>query len=407
MNKRFFLLIFLSLILLNCSNNDDPASNETTCENLNISSQFNILNVINDKEITSTIKTNDGGYIGIANSGDYDILKFDSNFNLLWNKTYGGSERDNAQSIIQTNDGGYLVIGKTRSTDGDISQNYGDYDIWVCKLDIDGDLVWEKNYGGSQGDGINKENSLIQNEDGNYFFIAYTKSNNHNITLNHGGYDVWLVKINSIGEIIFEKTFGGSDNDYGIKIIKNNNNYNLLINASSVNGDFNESGNWVVQIDEGGIIDWKTNLFGINPGSICTTTNDEIIAINTDFKGFFLNKLDSDGNIILSNTISFQSISNKQPTADKIIETSNNGFIILGDLGNGNDQDAIVFRVSCSFNEVYNKIYGGNYYDKSSSLISLDNNFVYQLITLSTNLEGINHSGRFSSVFIDFKETQN
>ncbi|MBI9035809.1 MAG: hypothetical protein JEZ03_15210 [Bacteroidales bacterium] len=370
-----------------------------------ITPQFNVLKVIDGKKIRNIIKTSDGGYIGVAYSQDYDIIKFDSEFNTVWNKIYGGSDGDYVESIIETNDGGYVVIGGTKSNDGEVTINHGGYDIWICRLDTEGNLVWERSYGGSDGEGVSKENSLMQTNDGGYIFIGHTMSNNGDISINHGGYDAWLVKINSIGDIEFEKTYGGSENDFGRKIIETNMNYSISITVGSSDGDFNAPGNWVVQIDENKDILWKTNLHGMNSGFINTTVDNEIIVVNTSANEFLLSKLDFSGVVLMDNSINFQSLSSKQPKAIKIMQTSDKGFIVIGTLGNGNDADAVLFRLTPELNLLYNKIYTGNDLDMSASLMPLNNtDYIYQFFTSSTDLEGIQHSSWMYSAIIKLEE---
>src|ERR1043165_3067329 len=72
---------------------------------------------------------------------------------LQWAKCYGGTKNDFSASMIQTFDGGYIMTGSTASTDKDIFLNHGDYDLWIVKLNADGSIKWEKTYGGSQQDG--------------------------------------------------------------------------------------------------------------------------------------------------------------------------------------------------------------------------------------------------------------
>ncbi len=363
------------------------------------------MRIIDDKEIRNIIKTSDGGYIGIAYSLDYDIIKFDANFNMIWNKIYGGSDGDYVQSIIQTIDGGYLVIGVTKSNDGDVTINHGGYDIWICKLDTEGNLIWEKSYGGSNGDGVGAENSLIQTNDGGYIFIGYTKSEDGDISLNHGGYDAWLVKINSMGAIEFEKTYGGSEDDYGRKIIETNSNYVISIKANSDGGDFSASGNWIFRIDENGMVVWKTNLGSVNSGFINASMDDEIIVINTNADEFLLSKLDLNGNVILSKIINFQATYAKQPFAAKIIQTLDKGYIVIGSLGNGDESDAILFRLTNDLSLTYQKIYNGNKWEFSTTLIPIgDNEFVYSFCSNSSDIVGFEPYGVFASVIVKLDE---
>jgi len=408
MKNRTIIFVLIACILLttnySCSNKEIPP-NPDSIENKTITPTFTYSKILDGKEIKNIVQTNDGGFISITQSEDYNIIKYDIDFNIIWDKTYGGSDKDNAETIIQTKDGGYLVTGWSKSSDGDISQNYGEYDIWICKLDSKGELLWNKSYGGTGIEGISKENSVLETTDGSFYIIGHTSSNNGNISSNKGGYDVWLLKINSSGQIEFEKTYGGTDNDFGRDIIKIESNYIFSVKSNSYDGDFNESGNWIVQIDESGLVSWKKNLFETNSGYIDKTSKNEIIVVNTSFSEFSLSKLDDNGNVVSNNNISFQSISNKQPSANKIVQTEDGGFIIIGDLGNGNDQDCILFRVSANLDLEYEKIIAGNDYEKSMSIFpDGSSSFLYQIVTSSNDIQDIQHTQRICSAIIKLEE---
>ena len=395
-------VLFTTIISCEKEENQPDLDNQ---DNKIITPTFTYSKVLDGKEIRNITQTNDGGYIGIAHGEDYNIIKYDIDFNIVWDKTYGGSDKDYAESIVQTKDGGFLVTGWSNSNDGDIEQNHGGYDIWICKLNSTGELLWSKNYGGTGSEGISKENSVIETTSGSFYIIGHTTSNNGNISENNGGYDAWLVKINSSGEIEFEKTYGGTENDFGRKIIEIESNYTFSVKVNSSNGDFSESGNWVVQIDENGGVLWKTNLHGMNSGFINNASNGEVIAINTSATEFLLSKLDGNGNITSNNNIGFLSISNKQPHANKILQTEDGGFIIIGDLGGGNSQDCILFRTSSNLDLKYEKIIAGNDYDKSISLFpNGDNSYIYQIVTSSKDIEDIQHSNWICSTIINLDE---
>ena len=116
---------------------------------------------IKNESAKSVIKTQDGGYaiVGYTQSMDGDIegkfnesfdfwfLKFNEFNELEWQKTYGGSDDERASDLIQTNDGGYAVIGKSKSEDGDVSENAGYEDFWIIKLDSYGSILWQKSFG--------------------------------------------------------------------------------------------------------------------------------------------------------------------------------------------------------------------------------------------------------------------
>lgn len=155
-------------------------------------------------------------------------------YNQLWMKTYGGSEDEVPLNMLEIPGNGYLIYGLSESENGDVSGNYGDYDAWVVKVDDEGNLEWEKNYGGSQRDQIN---SVKATPDGGYIMVGETHSNDHDVTVNYGYSDIWVVKINAAGDIEWQKSAGGPNYDYGYDvaidddgyvIAGSNTNYNLL-----------------------------------------------------------------------------------------------------------------------------------------------------------------------------------
>ena len=177
------------------------------------------------------VSTPDGGFIvaGHTNSNDGDvsgkhgsglkvdawIIKLDKDGNKQWQKCLGGSEQDYAASIVASNDGGYVMAGYTLSNDGDVSGNYGDYDVWAVKLSGNGDLLWQKALGGS-GEDIASSITLAQ--DG-YVIAARTASNDGDVSGNHGAQDAWIIKIDATGNLVWQQTYGGSKGDGGRSII--------------------------------------------------------------------------------------------------------------------------------------------------------------------------------------------
>lgn len=208
-------------------------------------------------------QTNDAGFILIgtteSNSGlfsnnhggaDLWAFKLNSTGALVWTKCLGGSGADHGYSIKQTNDNGYVLIGSTQSNDGNVSGNHSFLaDYWVVKLDMNGNLTWQKCYGGTMQDfGYN-----IQIESNNTFLIGGTsQSNNGDVAMNHGDYDYWVVRIDSIGGLMNQYSFGGSLGD-DFKYMEKATDGNYLLLGNSVSNNFDVSGNhgqvdfWVVK----------------------------------------------------------------------------------------------------------------------------------------------------------------
>ncbi len=142
--------------------------------------------------------------VGTASAGDAPEIE--------WQKCLGGISTDYAffDSIYQTADGGYIVFGSTYSNNGDVSGNHGGYDTWVVKLNAAGVIEWQKCLGGTSTD---YGYSIQQTADGGYIVSGYTQSNNGDVSGNHGGGDIWVVKLNAEGSIEWQKCLGGSSYD--------------------------------------------------------------------------------------------------------------------------------------------------------------------------------------------------
>jgi hypothetical protein len=171
----------------------------------------------------SIAETSDGGYIMAGqtaskegdvsnNHGSTDawVVKLDRTGNQQWQHTFGGTGSEGAQSIIETSEGGYIMAGWTNSNDGDITgyhvgwgMNIGNIDGWVVRLNKDGNLLWNKAFGGSSSDRIN---SIIQGMDNSYTIAGDTRSNyDGDVGANHGDDDAWTVNIDKEGKILWQK----------------------------------------------------------------------------------------------------------------------------------------------------------------------------------------------------------
>ncbi len=232
-----------------------------------------------DQKAYSVQQTTDGGYIvagtskdtvngditTIDSTYDYWIVKLDDTGAVKWAKSYGGTGNDIPAWIIQTADGGYLVAGSTDSANGDVTLVHGLHDIWVVKLNDTGALQWQKSFGGT-GDDFPK--SIEQTTDGGYILAAYTNSTDGDITSNHGANDAWIVKLSSVGGIQWQKCYGGSDND-GANFITHSTDSGYVVAgySNSSNGDLSvnigQSDYWVIKLTSTGGIQWQASLGGL------------------------------------------------------------------------------------------------------------------------------------------------
>ena len=159
----------------------------------------------------------------------------------------GSSTDDQGYDIRQTPDGGFIVTGYSSSNDGDVSGNHGGEDVWVVKLNNTGTIQWQKSFGGSEND---EGYSVQLTTDGGYIICGQSASNNGDVTGNHGNSDVWVVKLNSAGSIQWQKSFGGSGEDAGLIWQTTDGGYIVVGYTSSNDGDItgNHGGDdaWVI-----------------------------------------------------------------------------------------------------------------------------------------------------------------
>ena len=136
---------------------------------------------------------------------------FCQNMNIEWQNCFGGSKDDHAVDIIKLEDG-FLIAGSTNSNDGNISSNHGGMDIWLIYTDTLGVFLWEKSYGGSMGDGCHR---IFQADNNSYYIIGGATSSDGDISNDPypGNNDYWILKIDSAGNILWEKILGGNWHD--------------------------------------------------------------------------------------------------------------------------------------------------------------------------------------------------
>ena len=191
--------------------------------------------------------SNDGGFImtghlvvppGISNT-DFYLVKADANGNLIWQKQYGGSAGDNARTARACSGGGYIAAGNTFSSDGDVSGFHGTRDGWIIKVDENGNLAWQKCIGGSQSEEIWEMMALPNDR---YWFAAGTLSTDGDIIQNKGAQDALVIEMDGAGTVHGLKTLGGSTHDvfFGISSASDG---SLLLSGNSGSNDGDILGN--------------------------------------------------------------------------------------------------------------------------------------------------------------------
>lgn len=228
----------------------------------------------NDKANTMLV-TEEGDYIlaGSTNSPDGDVsgfhwgsegrtdawvVKVSADGELLWQKCLGGMDSEIAYSIKKFGDD-YIVAGYTFSSDYDVSEQKGEGDVWLLRLNETGEIIWEETFGGTS---FEQANSLLIDNENNIIVLGSTESNDLDVSSNYGDSDVWVIKVSPSGELLWEKTYGGTGEDTGMEITSTADNTYAIIGSSYsndglVSGNHGDSDYWVIEIDENGDLLWQ------------------------------------------------------------------------------------------------------------------------------------------------------
>ena len=249
--------------------------------------------------------TADGGYVGVgrfrwADKGDdLLVLKFDANGNVVWQNAYNGTGNglplaDSANSVRQTTDGGYIVAGGT----GRLSAEGGSA-FWALKLDASGGVRWQKAYGGAGEESV--DTSVLETGDGGYVLAGTTSS----FGLGAWDGDVWLVKLDAEGNLVWQKTYGGTKGEIAFaSALATDGGFIIAASTSSFGASFEA---WLLRLDFSGNIVWQRTYRGadeIKASSIIASADGNYIlvgttrsAATTDHFGLVM-KLDASGNIL-------------------------------------------------------------------------------------------------------------
>lgn len=290
---------------------------------------------------------------------------------IQWQKTFGGSESDVANSIQQTSDGGFIIAGHTASVDGNVSGFHGSIDYWIVKTDLTGNITWQKTLGGTADDNAQ---SVQQTADGGYIVAGYTLSNDGDVSGNHGSYDCWVVKLTPTGNIAWQKALGSAGDEFASSIQQTTDGGYIL--AGRVN--INNTDYLVMKLDPSGNLTWEKTLGGsesdqafsikqtsdggyIVAGS--SISNDGDVSGNHGSNDYWVVKLDAAGNLTWQKA--FGGTASEE--ARSIQQTADGGYIVAGltgsddgDVsGNHGGQDYWVVKLSATGNLTWQKAFGG------------------------------------------------
>ncbi|MBD3405029.1 MAG: hypothetical protein GF411_02700 [Candidatus Lokiarchaeota archaeon] len=165
-----------------------------------------------------------------ANLGDYDFyaLRLNTTSGMIWEQLYGGSGREWGFTILETSDGGYIACGLSDSTDIVACPALGDWDSYIIRIDSDGELLWQKRYGGSAAD----LSYVIKATDDGFILSGGSWSSDIENCTNHGERDFYIYKIDTDGNLLWQRLYGGSGVDYSSSFIQIDTDYIIIAGGS-------------------------------------------------------------------------------------------------------------------------------------------------------------------------------
>ena len=374
MKKKLLISIILIGLMLGVS---IPVSADTTAIEPNVTWVQTYGRLLNDEWGSSVQQTSDGGYIvvGAKSTAFFDIhskrdvwlVKLDDNGLMQWEKTFGTRGNDMGNAVLQTSDNGFIITGSAEpigtekgnlwiiktddqgnkqwdsilgvSSDFESGSmiietddsNYivvgsvntsggGRGDIWLLKIDAFGNKLWDKSFGDR---GHNYADDVVETSDG---FVILGSSWIPDET---NGYDIWLLKTDKKGELLWDQIFDASDSDHGWSLDQCDDG-GFIITGEKDHGSDDKV--WLIKTDENGNLAWDTSFPGRGDSVQQTSDGGFIIAgyeidpTPKDYSNGLLIKTDGTGNLLWKKTLGGK----ENDFLYSIEQTADNGFIVVG-----------------------------------------------------------------------------
>jgi TolB-like protein len=339
----------------------------------------------NDDVAYSIHQTSDGGFIVAGGThsfttvnGDVWVLKLDANGNIQWQKIYGGNGVDVARSIQQTSDGGFIVAGETF---------VGNTDIWIMKLYSNGTIQWQNRYGGT-GDDI--AHSIRQTSDGNFLIVAGETTSFGLVSS-----DFWVLKLNANdGSIVWEQRYGGNGAEVARSILETSDRNFFIVAGETTSFGAGGTNIWLLKLNanDGNIIAWQKTYGKIDTDNGVndiqqTSDGGYILAggttnIGSNVQNFLVLKLDSDGVVVWGE----QYGRSNDDIAYSVRQTSEGGYIIAGGTTpvGSITKDIWIIKLAANGSIEWQKTYDGTYDDVAYSIQQIsDGGFIVVGVTTS------------------------
>jgi uncharacterized delta-60 repeat protein len=284
-----------------------------------------------------------------AGREDAWLVRVDGDGRMLWNKTFGGAEIDRARAIVELADRSLVVAGATESSGA------GEFDVWVFKVSADGELIWDRQFGGPATDWAS---ALVATSDGGVAVGAYTQD------VSEGPYDFWVLKLDGEGNLEWQQRFGGEQTDWSNAITATSDDGIVVVGHTESSGaggaDF-----WVLQLNSQGDLIWQRTFGGAKAdyaSAVTTTREAELLVTGMTISqgaGLFdgqIIKLTATGEVLWNKT--FGGPGNDWLRA--IAQTQDGNYAIAGytDSKGAGENDVWLFKLTPDGEVIWDRTYG-------------------------------------------------
>lgn len=361
---------------------------------------------------------------GSYGGNDFWVLNLDNSGNIVWQKTYGGLGNEYIKTAKKTLDGGYILGGYSSSgVSGNKSEaNFGGSDYWVVKINSTGSIEWQKSYGGDTDDFLT---AIVECNEGGYMIAGYSSSNNsgNKTTVSLGDFDYWVIKIDNLGNVIWQNSYGGTGSDMLTTIATTPTNSYILggHSTSGISTDKSEGGYgafdfWVVEINNDGDIIWNNTVGGsstenlnamvivqdgiIIGGNSLSGISGEKSDTNRGLNDYWIVKLSFEGNLLWDNTFGGNNsdylYSICQSSSGSIVLCGYSNSVISGDKTVDNFgfiNDVWLIRVNSSGELLTQTVVGGTSFDYLYAATVIEGESLLLGASSSSGISGLKSEG--------------
>ncbi|AEK73694.1 hypothetical protein GQS_09000 [Thermococcus sp. 4557] len=292
-----------------------------------------------------------------------------------WAKTYEGYAKDYARAVSIADNGDIIVVGYTESFGA------GSYDVWVLRLDSKGNVKWQKTYGGK---GWDRAHAVAIAENGDIIVVGDT-------SFGAGKSDLWVLRLDKEGHVKWQKTYGGRNSDWG-RAVAIASNGDIIAAGGTRSFGAGMSDIWVLRLDSGGNVNWQKTYGGSGEEwatEVALDPNKDIIVVGNAGGDVSVLSLDSTGNIKWQKTYSGR----LSDVANAVAIAENRDIIVAGHTRSFGDSSGAtwVLRLDSNGNARWQKTYSGNYQDIAYAVVLAPNE---DIIVVGSDLLRLNPDGK-------------